>query len=96
MKKFLKTVFFEFFLCFLKILNPYLIVLGKYLIGCTCQKSEKKCKYFKINLNGAIIKKILCQRFFVLKSKKVAGEFSSIFRCVPGIIMWNQKHIFYT
>ena len=74
MKNFLKTVFFGFFLCFFKILTPYIMVLGKYLVGCTCQKSEKKCKYFEININGAILKKFLCQRFFVLKSKKVTGE----------------------
>ena len=84
MKKFLKTVFFAFFsiffaffLCFFKILTPYLMVLGIYLVGCTCQKSEKNV-YFEINLNGAIVKKFLCQRFFVLKSKKVSGEFFSI------------------
>ena len=59
MKKFLKTVFFGFVLCFFKILTPYLMVLGKYLVSCKCQ---------------AIVKKFLCQRFFVLKSIKVTGE----------------------
>ena len=67
MKKFLKTVFLGFFLCFFKILTPYLMVLGKYLVGCTCRE---KCKYFEINLNG--------ESFFVkdfcIKIKKRTGE----------------------
>ena len=41
MKKFLKTVFFGFFLCFFEIVTPFLMVLGKYWVGSTCQKSEK-------------------------------------------------------
>ena len=56
MKKFLKTkkrnnyvtVFLGFFLCFFKILTPYLMVLGKYLVGCTCQKSEKNVNILKL------------------------------------------------
>ena len=47
MKKFLKTVFLGFFLCFFKILTPYLMVLGKYLVG-TCQKSEKNVNILKL------------------------------------------------
>ena len=48
MKKFLKTVFLGFFLCFFKMLTPYLMVLGKYLVGCTCQKSEKNVNILKL------------------------------------------------
>ena len=48
MKKFLKTVFFGFFLCFFKILTPYLIVLGKYLVGCTCTKWEQNVNILKL------------------------------------------------
>ena len=82
MKKFLKTVFFwDFFYAFLKILTPYLMVLCKYLVGCTCQKSEKKCKYFEINLNGAIVKKSSLSKIFRIKIKKKDWRgFFSIFR----------------
>ena len=64
MKKFLKTVFFfnfkigsrnnyvikNIFYAFLnfEILTPYLMVLGKYLVGCTCQKSEKNVNILKL------------------------------------------------
>ena len=48
MKKFLKTVFFGFFLCFFKILTSYLMVLGNYLVGSTCQKSEKNVNILKL------------------------------------------------
>ena len=48
MKKFLKTVFFGFFLCFFKILTPYLMVLGKYLAGCMCQNREKNVNILKL------------------------------------------------
>ena len=47
-KKFLKMVFFGFFLCFFKILTPYLMFLGKYLIGCKCQKIEKNVNILKL------------------------------------------------
>ena len=46
MKKFLKTDFFGFFLYFFKILTSYLMVLGKYLVDCTCQKKEKNVNNF--------------------------------------------------
>ena len=48
MNKFIKTVFLGFFLCFFKILTPYLMVLGKYLVGFTCQKSEKNVNILKL------------------------------------------------
>ena len=48
MKKFLKTVFFGFVLCFFKILTPYLMVLGIYLVYCSCQKSEKNLNILKL------------------------------------------------
>ena len=74
MKKFLKTVFLGFFLCFFKILNSLFNgsrqIFGRLYVS----KKREKCKYFEINLNGAIVKKFLCQRFFVLKSKKRTGE----------------------
>ena len=41
MKKFLKTVFFGFFLCFFKILTPYVMVLGKYLVVVRVKKVRK-------------------------------------------------------
>ena len=47
MKKFL-MVFFLIFLSFFKILTPYLMVLGKYLAGCMCQKSEKNVNILKL------------------------------------------------
>ena len=41
MKKFLKTVFFGFFLCFFKILTPYLMVLGNNLEVVSVKKVRK-------------------------------------------------------
>ena len=48
MKKFLKKVFFGFYFCFFKILTPYLIVLGKCLVGCTSQNSGKNVNILKL------------------------------------------------
>ena len=48
MKRFLKTVFFGFFLCFFKILTPYLMVLCIYLVGSTRQNSEKNVNILKL------------------------------------------------
>ena len=74
MKKFLKTVFFWIF--FMLFYNPDSLFNGSRLIFGTLYVSKKceKCKYFEINLNGAIVKKFLCKKFFVFKSKKVTGE----------------------
>ena len=63
MKKFLKTVFFGFFLCFFKILTPYLMALG-YIFGTLNQK------HILYTLN--FTKKIYNFYNFVIKNEKVS------------------------
>ena len=63
-------IFFMFFKNPNSLLNGSRQIFGRLYVS----KKREKYKYFEINLNGAIVKKVLCQRFFVLKSKKRTGE----------------------